>query len=147
VSTEDNKALVRRYFEAGDRDDLSAWDQICSPDMVLNPGFGEPIRGLDAVKAFTAGFHSAFSHLFLTVHDLIAEDDRVAARWTAGGTHTAPLGSPGGPIPPTGKQMAMQGISIVRLAHGKIVEERVQPDMLGAMQQLGVIPTPEQATT
>jgi hypothetical protein len=43
--------------------------------------------------------------------------------------------------------MAMQGISIVRLAHGKIVEERVQPDMLGAMQQLGVIPTPEQATT
>jgi hypothetical protein len=43
--------------------------------------------------------------------------------------------------------MAMQGISVVRLVQGNIVEEQIQPDMLGAMQQLGVIPTPEQATT
>ena len=140
MSIEENKELVRRYFDAGDRDDLDAWDEVCAADMVLDPGFGDPARGLAAVKGFTAAFHSAFSNFYLRVEDLIADGDRVAVRWTTGGTHTAPLLSPGGEIPPTGKAMAMTGMSILRLAGGKIIEERVQADVIGAMQQLGVIP-------
>jgi ketosteroid isomerase-like protein len=147
VVSEENKNVVRRYFEAGGRDDLDAWDEMCSPDMVLYPGFGEPMRGLAAVKQFTAGFHGALSDLYLTVHDLIAEGDRVAARWTAGGRQTGPLGGPGGTIPPTGKTIAMNGMSILRVTAGKIVEERVQPDIMGFMQQLGVIPQSEGAST
>lgn len=141
MSVEANKELALRYFAAGDRDDLTAWDDVCAADMVLMPGFGDPVRGLDAVKAFTAGFHSAFLSFYLRAEDLVADGDRVAVRWTTGGVHAAPLLSPGGEIPPTGKSLAMTGMSILRIANAKIVEERVQADILGALQQLGVIPT------
>lgn len=142
MSTETNKGISRRYFEAGHRNDLAAWDDLCDPNIVLVTGFTEPMQGLDAVRQFTAGMHSAFSNFFLTVDDLIAEGDRVAARWTTGGTHTAPMMTPNGPLPPTGKHVTMSGISIVRVVGGKIVEERVQADVLGMMQQLGVVPSP-----
>ena len=140
MSTEANKTLVRHYFEAGNRNDFVAWDHLCASDMVLYTGFTEPMQGLEAVKQFSVTFHNAFSDFFLRIEDMVAEGDRVAARWTTGGVHTAPLASPGGVIPPTGKEMAMSGMSILRLADGKIVEERVQADVFGGMQQLGVIP-------
>jgi steroid delta-isomerase-like uncharacterized protein len=138
----DNKEIVRRYFAAGDRNDFDAWDELCSPGMVLDTGFMEPIRGLEAIKQLTAGMHSALSDLSLTVHDLVAEGDRVAVRWTTAGTQTGPLGGPGGMIPPTGKRLEMHGMSLMRVTDGKIVEELTQADLLGVMQQLGVIPQP-----
>jgi predicted ester cyclase len=139
-----NKEIVRRYYEAGHRNDLGAWDAICAPDMVLNPGFMPPVQGLEAIRQFTAGLHSAFGDdFFLSVDDLIAEGDTVAARWTEGGTHSGPLTTPdGNVVPPTGKRVALTGISIVRVADGKITEERVQADILGFMQQLGLVPPP-----
>lgn len=133
-------AIVRRYLEAGDRDDLDAWDALCAPDMVLHPGFTAPIHGLAAIKAFTEGFHRAFSPFSLRIDDLIAEGEQVVVRMTTRGTHTGPLMSPAGTVPPTGKTIAMPGIGFYRVAGGKIVEERVIMDVFGAMQQLGVIP-------
>ena len=144
MGAEESKAVVRRYLEAGDRDDLGAWDALCAPDMVLDPGFAAPIRGLAAIKQFTAGFHSAFSPFSLRIDDLIAEGDRVVARMTTSGTHTGPLMGPTGAVPPTGKRMAMAGIGFYRVADGRIVEERVLMDVVGAMQQLGVMPAPGQ---
>ena len=139
-----NKEIARRYYEAGHRNDLAAWDEVCSPDMVLDPGFMPPVQGLDAIRQFTAGLHSAFGDdFFLSVDDLIAEDDTVVARWTEGGTHSGPLMTPdGNVVPPTGKRVDLTGISIVRVADGKITEERVQADILGFMQQLGLVPPP-----
>jgi predicted ester cyclase len=98
------------------------------------------VQGLSAVKQFTAGFHQSLSDMYLTVRELIAEGDRVAARWTAGGRHTGPLYGPGGAIPPTGKDIAMEGMSILRVRDGRITEERTQADVLGMMRQLGVAP-------
>lgn len=147
MSTEQNKAVVRRYFE-GDRDgrdNVAVWDEVCDPSLVvIGAGLPEPVRGLDGVKQFTSAVHSAFSNFGLTVEDLIADGDRVAARWTMRGTHTAPLTLPGMSLPPTGKQITVSGISICRVAAGKLVEERVQGDWMGMMQQLGAIPSPEQ---
>lgn len=147
MSTEQNKAVVRRYFE-GDRDgrdNVAVWDEICDRGLVvIGAGLPEPVRGLDAVKQFTTAMHSAFSNFGLTVEDLIADDDRVAARWIMRGTHTAALALPGMNLPPTGKQIAVSGISICRVAGGKLVEELVQGDWMGMMQQLGAIPAPGQ---
>jgi predicted ester cyclase len=142
----DAKEIVRQYFAAGDRNDFDAWDELCSPDMILYPGFMEPIQGLEAIKQFTAGMHDALSDLYLTAHDLIAQGDRVAVRWNTGGTHTSPFPTPAGVIPPTGKRLSMSGMSILRVADGRIVEERSQGDILGFMQQLGVIPQPQQGS-
>jgi predicted ester cyclase len=147
MSTEQNKAVVRRYFE-GDhdgRDNVAVWDEICDHGMtVFGAGLPEPVKGLDAVKQFTTAIHSAFSDFGLTVEDLIADGDRVAARWIMRGTHSAPLALPGLSLPPTGKKIAVSGISICRLAGGKLVEERVEGDWMGMMQQLGAIPAPGQ---
>jgi predicted ester cyclase len=143
VGTEETKELARRYFEAGDQDRLDLWDEICGPEMTVLPGFTPPIEGLEAVKGFTAGFHRAFSPFYLRIEDVIAEGDRAAVRWSTGGTHSGPMLTPNGELPATGKAVSMAGISIVRVANGKLVEERVQADIMGLMQQLGLIPAPE----
>jgi len=66
-------------------------------------------------------------------------------RWTFRGTHTGDLVTPM-PLPATGKQVTVTGITIVHLAGGKGVEVWSQGDTMSFMQQLGVIPAPEQAT-
>ena len=144
MSTEHNKLVVRRYFEGdrGGRDNTAVWDEVCDRGLVvMGAGLPEAVRGLDAVKQFTTGMHSAFSNFGLTVEDLIAEGDRVAARWIMRGTHTAPLALPGLSLPPTGKQIAVSGMSFCRVANGKLVEELVQGDWMSMLQQLGALPT------
>ena len=142
MAGKETSSIVRRYFEAGGADDLAAWDGICDADMVLYPGFAEPIIGLERVKRFTADFHTAMSPYSLTVDDFIVENERAAVRWTASGTHSAPMSTPGGMVPATGKRVSMTGTSFLRVADGRIVEERVQADVLSMMQQLGIIPSP-----
>lgn len=146
MSTDLNKKAVRRYFEGdGDgRDNTEIWDQVCDPSMVLYASIlPEPIHGLEPIKQFTATFHTALSGFHLTVDDMLADGDRVVARWTMRGKHTADLATPLMVVPPTGREIETSGISICKLAAGKLTEERVEGDWLGFMQQLGVIPSPE----
>jgi len=75
-----------------------------------------------------------------TVDDIIAEGDKVAARWTSTGTHKGELMG----IPSTGKKVMVTGIVINHFADGKIVDDWESYDILGMMQQLGVIPSPGQ---
>jgi predicted ester cyclase len=73
------------------------------------------------------------------VHDVIAEGDKVAARWTLTATHKGEFQG----IPPTNKKLTLWGINIDRVAGGKFVEGWVSFDMLSMMQQLGLAPTPK----
>jgi len=79
---------------------------------------------------------TAFPDLHFTLEDLVAENDKVVARWTARGTHKGPLRG----IAPTGKQVTVTGITIFRITGGKVAERWFNEDTLGMMQQLGVIP-------
>lgn len=79
--------------------------------------------------------------MLITVEDLLAEGDKVVDRWTARGTHPGELIG----IPPTGKEVTITGMDILRISNGKIAEIWHQEDMLGMMQQLGVIPQMAQA--
>ena len=83
-------------------------------------------------------YRSAFPDLRLTIDDLIAEGDKVVARWTAQGTNTGELMD----MPPTGKESKVTGISILRISRGKVVEQRANWDTMGMLQQLGVVPAP-----
>jgi predicted ester cyclase len=146
MSAEANEAIARRYFETGQRDELAAWDDLCAPGMTLQlPGMPEPVRGLEDVRQFTAALHSAFSDYRLRINDLIAAGDQVECRLTMSGTHTAPLLSPAGMIPPTGKKFSVGMTSFLRLADGRIVEERVEMDLGAMMRQLGVSEMPNAA--
>jgi steroid delta-isomerase-like uncharacterized protein len=142
MSTEENKVRVRRmYEEVFNQKNLDAIDDYFAPTVIdhsLPPGVP---GGIEGVKQTIGMFVSAFPDMHMTVEDLIAEGDKVVARWTLRGTHQgASLG-----MPPTGKQFSLPGISIVYLNGGKSVEQWEIHDQLSMLQQLGLIPAPAQA--
>ena len=85
---------------------------------------------------------SAFPDLKIDVQSLLAEGDRVAARWSWSGTQTGELAGEQ-PLPPTGKTVDVNMFSIHRVAGDRVAESWVAFDAMGMLQQLGVIPTPE----
>jgi len=142
MSTEANKAIVRRYREAHNTNRLDQLDAIVAADLIahnLFPGLPPGLAGGKMAHQFGV---ASFPDLRVTTEDLIAEGNEVLERWTQTGTHT---GEPFMGAPASGKRFSVTGMSIYRLAQGRIVEHWGQIDMLGLLQQLGLAPTPEQA--
>ena len=141
MGVEDNKDLIRRYFgEIDRRGEVSVIDEFVSPDFVdhgPSPGCTPDRAGLkQAFEMFRTG--SPGTH---QIDDIIAEGDKVVVRVTGEGVHAGQLFG----IPPTNRPMKVTGITILRVEDGKIVERWVEVDMLGALQQLGVIPESQSA--
>jgi predicted ester cyclase len=144
MSTEENKAVLRREVEElyNHTGNLDVVEEIFSPDYVSHEPTSGEVRGIEGARQFAATFREAFPDLENTIEDMVAEGDKVVMRFRGSGTHdgeTEPFG------PPTGKRMEITGITIKRLAGGKIVKAWTNFDALGMMQQLGVIATPQQA--
>jgi steroid delta-isomerase-like uncharacterized protein len=138
MSAEENKALVRRFYEEIDKGNLDAMDDLVAEDYLDHspppfPGFVPGREGLkQAFRLFwdaTPGRHQ--------IEDQIAEGDKVVTRLTAYGVHEGDL--PG--IPATRNQMEMTGTVIHRIENGKLAEKWSDKDVLGFLQQVGVIPT------
>lgn len=137
MSTQDNRAVVQRWFnEVFTQGNLGVADEIFASDYVNHDPTGWP-QGPQGAKAAASAYRAGYSDLAFTIEDQIAEGDRVTTRWTAHGTHDGELYG----VPPTGKKVTVTGISIERIAGGKIAETWVNFDALGMLQQLGVIPT------
>ena len=140
MSVEENKTIARRWNEEiWCKANLAAIEELLVTDFVFNyppPGV-EPDREVykRVVKSYFVGFPDFKS----TIEDMLAEGDKVVVRWTGRGTHKGEFMG----IAPTGKQVTVTGISIIRIVGGKIVEEWTEMDNLGAMQQLGVFPAQE----
>lgn len=141
MSTEENKALVRVAFDALNQKNWAAFYELVAPDFVLHDA-STTIQGLEAYKQFVSMYYAAFPDLHFIVEDLIAEGDRVVARYTAQGTQQGDLMG----IAPTGKQVTVTNILITRIANDKAVEQWLNFDALGMLQQLGVVPVPGQAS-
>ncbi len=138
MSTEENKALaVRIYDEAMNQRNLAVLDEVYVPDAVYH-GATRSLQGPDAIKQALALYFAAFPDVRLTIDDVIAEGDRVVLRFTYRATHTGDFMG----LPPTGKQIVVPGIGILRIINGKVREEWVNQDPL---PQLGVVPAPAQA--
>jgi steroid delta-isomerase-like uncharacterized protein len=136
--SEEIKALVRRQeedlFSGGN---LDVADEIYAPDYVgHDPSNPEEVRGLQAAKQAAADYRRAFPDLRVTVEDLMAEGDKVAARLRVRGTHLGDLNG----IAPTGRRVDFTGIVMSRVEGGRIAEDWANFDDLGMMRQLGVIP-------
>ena len=138
---ENNKALVRRFVEEfWNEGNMATADELMAPDAEIHMPTGEVVD-VDGLKGFAGAFRESFPDWHSTFEELVAERDRVAERWTGRGTHLGELQG----IPPTGKRVEAPGSVFYRIVGGKIVEFRGQLDMMGLMQQLGVIPSPQQA--
>ena len=136
--SEENKAVVRRWFEElWNKGNLSVADEIFAPTYAHHdPSTPDFERGPESEKKRATLYRTAFPDLRLTIEDLIAEGETVMARWSCRGTHKGDLSG----IAPTGKQFTLSGVTIARLAGGKMVEGWVNWDAQGLMQQLGVVP-------
>jgi len=144
MSTEENKGIVRRWYkEVFEKGNLAIVDEIFSADYLDHDpgptGSGWP-RGPQGAQQVATFYRGAFPDIRYTI-DQIAEGDKVVTRWTAEGTHKGELMG----IPPSGKHLTVTGISIERIAGGKIAETWVNFDLLGLLQQIGAIPAPGQS--
>jgi steroid delta-isomerase-like uncharacterized protein len=139
MSTTENTSLVLRYFdELVNGGNLAVAEELLAADYTHHDPALPPEmqRGRDNYLRGYAMFPAAFPDLHTAVEDVIAKGDKVVVRWTTRGTHQGSLMG----IPPTGRQVTMTAIHILRLADGKIAEGWVNFDALGMLQQLGAIP-------
>ncbi len=138
MSTEQNKAIVRRFFEAFQANDPEAFKAVLSPDLVAYshgaPGPQSREMHIQGILGWNAAFDTRF-----TVEEQLAEGDLVATRTTMHAVHN---GGEFMGLPPSGREVEVGGMTIERVRDGRIVERRVIADYLGMYQQLGLIPQP-----
>ncbi|HEX9038608.1 MAG TPA: ester cyclase [Ktedonobacterales bacterium] len=138
MSTEDNKALVRRFqdsmLEAMRSGNTASVPDTVAPDCVFDmPGMPTTLEGM---LQMLPAFHTAFHDMQLTLGEMLAEGDKVAYRVTATATHTGEFMG----IPATGKRVTFTETHIDQIANGKLVRHDGDMDLLGMLQQLGAIP-------
>lgn len=137
VSLERNKRIVRAFVTAAQcRCELAAIDAYLAPEFVdHNPASGLP-PNRDGVRALLSALWAAFPDLQATIHDQVAEGDKVVTRKTLSGTHDGPfLGAP-----PTGNCVSFEVIDILRLANGKVVERWSVVDQLALLRGIRTQP-------
>ena len=137
MSTEENKALILRlYEEVWNQHNPEAADDFVAADVFTRGMLPEYQHGVDGYKHLVRWLHTAMPDLRMTIEDIIAEGDKVAAFVTFSGTHTGPLRD----LDPSGRQVSVEQTHWYRLANGKVAETWSVRDDLGMMQQLGAIP-------
>jgi steroid delta-isomerase-like uncharacterized protein len=138
MSAEEGKAVVRRFFtEILNNKRLGLAEELLTHSYVYHDPSMASWEGAAGLRKSITPYHSAFEDAYWTIDEMFSgEGDMIVTRWTATGTHTAPLMG----IPATNRQVRISGIWIHRIVAGKIAESWNVWHMLGMMQQLGVMP-------
>jgi steroid delta-isomerase-like uncharacterized protein len=133
----DNAAIVRRFLDdVWTKGNLGVVDELVAPDGVSHDPISGDIQGVAAIKAQVTEYRAAFPDLRFAVLDILVSGDRACVRWTATGTHKAPLMG----IPATGQTHSVDGVSVCRITNGKLVEQWPVWDTLKFAQNLGIVP-------
>ena len=124
MSIEANKQLARRFFdERWNNQNLDVYDELLAPSL-----------DIARAKEWARSEHATFGTMQLSILDLIADDDQVAVHWHVAATHQGDfLG-----VAATGTSVSYQGITLLRIVEGKIVDDNAYWDNLSILQQLGV---------
>ena len=131
MSLEENKAIVRRFYEAANKHNVDLVAELVAPDYV---DYTNKIEGLESLKQFGNMFIKGFPDIHWTIEDMIAEGDKVWVRTTITGTHRGEYRG----VPPTGKDITIRCVDILRIVDGKIVEVWAVDDLLDFYKKLGV---------
>lgn len=139
MSAESNRALIRRFYDEGwNANDLDVYDELVTDDFVDHQAVPGLPPGREGFKMLNVMFRSAFPDVYVTVDEVVAEDDKVGCRWRSGGTHQGELFG----IPPTGKTVEITATVFYRVDDGRLAEGWINRDDVGLMRQLGVVPSP-----
>jgi steroid delta-isomerase-like uncharacterized protein len=129
------KAPILAYNEKS-WDDLPA---LVTADFVYDEvSTGRKAQGLDAILPLWQGWAQAFPDSRATFHDAFASESSVLLEMTWTGTHTGPMQAPSGPIPPTGKSIALRACMVIEMEGERVKRERHYFDMATLFQQLGL---------
>jgi uncharacterized protein (TIGR02246 family) len=132
--------VLERNITALNARDMEAYLANQRPDIeFLLPG-GATLHGREQVRHYTEAMWEAFPDGTLTFGDQVLADDVAATEVVFTGTHTGPMPTPGGSIPPTGRRVTLRSASILRIEDGLIASEHVYVDQLEMMAQLGLMP-------
>jgi steroid delta-isomerase-like uncharacterized protein len=142
VSAEENKEIVRRFWGAWEEGNIGLVDELVGSDYVNHsPGMPDQPEGPEGIKAVVNMFRGGMPDLRVVIEDVIAEGEKVMMRYRIEGTHEGELFG----VPPTGRRVSIESITVERVSGGKIREHWRVTDTLDMMQQLGAIPAPENA--
>jgi steroid delta-isomerase-like uncharacterized protein len=137
---QENKQVVRQFFELLDRHDTESMGQL----LVSSNNYSFHIGGMSSPvdwnehKRLLAGVNTAFPDLHHEIVDMVAEGDKVAIRLSVSGTHKEEFQG----IPPTGKKLSLDEMGFISIIDGKITEGWISADTMRLKQQLGVLPSP-----
>lgn len=135
----EHKALVRRWFEeVWNQGRTASIDELLADAVVIHGLGPADLHGPAGFRTFYTAYRNAFPDIVIRMDDLVAEGDRVVARWSGTGTH---LGDGLG-IAATGRQIQFNGVTIVRIERGKLIEGWNTFNQLEMFQQLGVVNLP-----
>ncbi|MFV5701982.1 ester cyclase [Flavobacterium sp. XS2P12] len=135
---EANKIVMNRFVEfINTADEKLAEELICQNAIFYVPGQPEPMRGPVGYLTIINMMRSGFPDIQWALEDIVAESDKVAARFIMRGTHQGSFFG----APPTGKSIVVQAMNFYCLSDGQIIEEHGQPDFLALLQQIGAVPT------
>jgi steroid delta-isomerase-like uncharacterized protein len=138
MSAEANRALIQRFYDEGwNANNLDVYDELVTEDFVDHQAIPGLPPGREGFKMLNVMFRSAFPDVWVNVDGIVADDDKVACRWTSTGTHQGELFG----IPPTGKEVRVTATVWYRVENGRLAEGWINRDDFGMMRQLGVIPS------
>jgi steroid delta-isomerase-like uncharacterized protein len=139
--SEANKEIVRSFADAGNRNELEAFDALLAPDFIRHCEATPEVTvtSCEDFKEFYRETARTFPDQQMTLESLVAEGDRVAFWGTFSGTQQGPMGS----FPPTGKRLESEIGGMFRIEAGRIAELWVTWDNLSGLAQLGLFPPPK----
>ena len=137
MSVEETRAVAQRWMEeVWQKASPAAIDELLAADFSFNYASPGVAPDREAYKQVVNELFVGFPDIQFTTEDMVAEGDRAAIRWAGRGTHRGQFMG----VAPTGKQVTHGGISIIRVAGGKIAEEWGYANTLDVLQELGAFP-------
>ena len=132
----ENIAIVKKFFEFGpSKGDIATADALLHGQFSLHTPLPTPGPGIEEMNKVITTCRAAFDGLKVTIEDIMADEDKVTARFTARGIHTGEFMG----LPPTGKPITLTAIEIFRIKEGKIAELWGEVNLMGLMMQLGIM--------
>jgi len=125
---ETNKALIHKWIDAWMVNDIDVLDELFAQDYTVN---GMRI-GVEGVKQAVQFLHTALADISAELHEMVAENDKVAIHWTIRGRHAGHFMG----IPPTGKELELAGINIYQIVDRKITANHEQTNISEVIQRL-----------
>ena len=144
MSAQENAALAQKLYELFSNNQFDEAVALAAEDMevVLVP-FGQTFHGPEGFRNFMMGFKTAFPDIIINqVVSQIATDEAAVSEFTARGTHTGPLMTPAGEVPPTGRTVDFTVCEVWQIRDGKIASLHNYQDSASLMRQLGLLPEP-----